>query len=59
MLTLVLPNVTGAPGAPVFAEPSRTVGVVSLVLYLVFAFVQTVRHPEYFVAGAERSRRSR
>ncbi len=51
MLTLVLPNVTGAPGP--YYSPSHLafVGIVSLVLYLVFAFVQTVRHPEYFVAA--------
>jgi Ca2+:H+ antiporter len=49
VLTMVLPNVTSAPGP--YYSPSHLafVGVVSLVLYLVFAFVQTVRHPEYFM----------
>jgi Ca2+:H+ antiporter len=49
VLTLVLPNATGMPGP--YYSPSHLafVGVVSLVLYLVFAFVQTVRHPEYFM----------
>jgi Ca2+:H+ antiporter len=49
VLTLVLPNVTGTPGP--YYSPSHLafVGVVSLVLYLVFAFVQTVRHPDYFM----------
>jgi Ca2+:H+ antiporter len=49
VLTLVLPNVTGSPGP--YYPPSHLafVGVVSLVLYLVFAFVQTVRHPDHFL----------
>jgi Ca2+:H+ antiporter len=49
VLTLVLPNVTSTPGP--YYSPSHLafVGVVSLVLYLVFAFVQTVRHPDYFM----------
>ena len=53
VLTLVLPNATGAPG-PYYA-PSHLafVGVVSLVLYLVFAFVQTVRHPDHFSLVAD------
>lgn len=49
VLTLVLPNATGTPGP--YYSPSHLafVGVVSLVLYLVFAFVQTVRHPDHFL----------
>jgi Ca2+:H+ antiporter len=49
VLTLVLPNVTSTPGP--YYSPSHLafVGIVALVLYLVFAFVQTVRHPEYFM----------
>jgi Ca2+:H+ antiporter len=52
-LTLVLPNYTlGVPG-PVFTRAQLVfVGVVSLVLYGVFVFVQTVRHRDYFLAGA-------
>ncbi len=51
-LTLVLPNYTlGAPG-PVFTAAQLVfVGVVSLVLYGVFVFVQTVRHRDYFLSG--------
>jgi Ca2+:H+ antiporter len=51
-LTLVLPNYTlGAPG-PVFTQAQLLfVGVVSLVLYGVFVFVQTVRHRNYFLSG--------
>jgi Ca2+:H+ antiporter len=50
VMILVLPNATGAPGP--YYSPSHLafVGVVSLLLYLVFAFVQTVRHPELFLA---------
>ena len=52
-LTLVLPNHTlGVPG-PVFTPPQLVfVGVVSLVLYGVFVFVQTVRHRDYFLSRA-------
>jgi Ca2+:H+ antiporter len=51
-LTLVLPNYTlGAPG-PVFTRAQLVfVGVVSLVLYGVFVFVQTVRHRDYFLSA--------
>jgi Ca2+:H+ antiporter len=49
MLTLVLPNATSTPGPYYSPTHLAFVGVVSLVLYLVFAFVQTVRHPEYFI----------
>lgn len=52
-LTLVLPNHTlGAPG-PVFTPAQLVfVGVVSLALYGVFVFVQTVRHRDYFLSAA-------
>jgi Ca2+:H+ antiporter len=51
-LALVLPNYTlGAPG-PVFTGAQLVfVGVVSLTLYGVFVFVQTVRHRDYFLSG--------
>jgi Ca2+:H+ antiporter len=51
ILTLVLPNVaTTAPGP--FFSTSQLVfaGIVSLVLYVSFVFVQTVRHRDYFLA---------
>jgi Ca2+:H+ antiporter len=58
ILTLVLPNVaTTAPG-PVFSTSQLVfAGIVSLVLYGAFVFVQTVRHRDYFlpVAGGEES----
>lgn len=50
-LTLILPNVaTTAPGP--FFSTSQLVfeGIVSLVLYGSFVFIQTVRHRDYFLA---------
>src|SRR3954453_21245196 len=58
ILTLVLPNVaTTAPG-PFFSKSQLVfAGIVSLVLYGAFVFVQTVRHRDYFlpVGGGEES----
>jgi Ca2+:H+ antiporter len=49
ILTLVLPNVTSVPG-PVFSTSQLIfAGVVSLVLYGSFVFIQTVRHRDYFL----------
>jgi Ca2+:H+ antiporter len=49
--TLILPNVaTSAPG-PVFSRSQLAfAGIVSLVLYGAFVFIQTVRHRDYFIA---------
>lgn len=49
-LTLVLPALTRTTPGPTFS-PSQLVfaGVMSLVLYAVFLFVQTVRHRDYFL----------
>jgi Ca2+:H+ antiporter len=49
-LTLVLPTFTSTTPGPTLS-PSQLVfvGVVSLTLYAVFVFVQTVRHREYFL----------
>lgn len=50
-LTLVLPNFTTTTPGPVFTTSQLAfVGIVSLVLYGVFVFVQTVRHPDDFLA---------
>lgn len=50
VLTLILPNATDPPQGPYYSPHHLAfVGVVSLVLYFVFAFVQTVRHPDYFL----------
>jgi Ca2+:H+ antiporter len=49
-LTLVLPSFTSSTPGPTLA-PSQLIfaGIVSLALYGVFVFVQTVRHREYFL----------
>ncbi len=54
VLALVLPNFTRAIPGPYYA-PSQLVfvGFVSLCLYGVFLFVQTIRHRDYFTTGAE------
>ncbi len=50
-LTLILPNVATSVPGPVFSTSQLVfAGVVSLVLYGGFIFVQTVRHREYFLA---------
>lgn len=49
-LTLVFPSLTSsAPGQAFTSFQLIFVGIVSLVLYLVFVFVQTVRHRDYFL----------
>jgi Ca2+:H+ antiporter len=53
-LSLVLPNFTTTAVGPAYS-PSQLVfaGTVSLVLYGVFIFVQTVRHRDYFLPDPE------
>jgi Ca2+:H+ antiporter len=50
-LTLILPALTTTTSAPTFS-PSQLIfaGVMSLALYGVFVFVQTVRHRDYFLS---------
>ena len=49
-LTLILPNVTTSVAGPVFSTSQLGfAGIVSLVLYGSFVFVQTVRHRDYFL----------
>ncbi|HKQ97085.1 MAG TPA: ionic transporter y4hA [Candidatus Polarisedimenticolia bacterium] len=49
-LTLVLPTFTSTTPGPTLSPAQLVfVGVVSLALYAVFVFVQTVRHREYFL----------
>ena len=49
-LTLILPNFTTSVPGPVFNMPQLAfAGVVSLLLYGLFVFVQTVRHRDYFL----------
>ncbi|PZR00605.1 MAG: ionic transporter y4hA [Cereibacter sphaeroides] len=58
--TLVLPNFTLAVHGPVYAPKQLlVVGLVSLTLYFVFVFVQTIRHREYFLDASPASEGSR
>jgi len=53
VLTLVLPNVTATAPGPVFSAPQlMMVASAALGLYLVFVFVQSVRHPLDFLTEA-------
>jgi len=54
VMTMVMPNHLVATPGPTLARSQLVfVGVMSLVLYLTFVFVQTVRHRDYFlVEGA-------
>jgi Ca2+:H+ antiporter len=50
VLTMVVPNVTTSLPGPRFTHLQLAfAGVVSLVLYATFVFVQTVRHRDYFL----------
>jgi len=50
VLSLVLPNFTTSLPGPVFNTPQLIfAGIVSLVLYVSFVFVQTIRHRNYFL----------
>lgn len=50
ILALVLPNYTVSTPGPTYSGGQLAfVGLVSLVLYLVFVLVQTVRHRDYFL----------
>ncbi len=53
VLALVLPNYTLATSDPTFSPAQLLfVGIVSIVLYSVFLFVQTIRHRDYFLSDA-------
>jgi Ca2+:H+ antiporter len=55
-LTLVLPAYTSTTPGPTFSPAQLAfAGVVSLVLYGVFVFVQTVRHRDYFLPEGSES----
>ncbi len=50
ILTLVLPSFTSTTPGPMLSRAQLVfVGLVSLALYAVFVFVQTVRHRDYFL----------
>ena len=58
-LTLVLPNVTIATPGPVFSTSQLVfAGVISLVLYGSYVFVQTVRHRGYFLPVKGKSKKA-
>ena len=52
-LTLILPNFTLAAAGPYYAPVQLVaIGVMSLILWGVFVFVQTIRHRDYFLESA-------
>ncbi len=49
-ITMILPNYTHSVPGPFYSSAQLLfVGVVSLLLYAVFLFVQTIRHRDYFI----------
>jgi len=61
ILTLILPNVATTVPGPFFSTPQLVfAGIVSLLLYGSFVFVQTIRHRDYFlpIGGSEDSHAS-
>ncbi len=54
-ITMILPNYTKTVLGPFYSAAQLLfVGIVSLLLYAVFLFVQTIRHRDYFIAeGAD------
>src|SRR6185437_15250538 len=58
-LTLVLPNVTIAAPGPAFSTSQLVfAGIISLVLYGSYVFVQTVRHRGYFLPAKGKSKKA-
>ncbi len=54
VLSMVLPNYAIAvPGPTLSTSQLVFAGIISLVLYLVFVFIQTIRHRDYFLAQSE------
>lgn len=54
VVTLVLPNFTTSVPGPIYSRfQLGFVAVISLVLYLTFLFVQTVRHRDYFLPARD------
>jgi Ca2+:H+ antiporter len=53
-LALIVPNFTRTTPGPLYAPAQLLfVGFVSLLLYCVFLFVQTIRHRNYFIAAGQ------
>jgi Ca2+:H+ antiporter len=54
VLTMVMPNYTVTQDGPIYAPPQLAfVSAVTLLLYAVFLYIQTMRHREYFLPTAE------
>src|SRR6195952_3199568 len=53
-ITLVMPNYTLTTLGPVYSAAQLAfVSVVTLILYGVFLYTQTIRHRDYFISGAD------
>src|SRR4051812_46043944 len=49
-ITLILPNTTATTPGPVYSEAQLGfVSVVTIILYVVFLYTQTIRHRDYFI----------
>jgi Ca2+:H+ antiporter len=54
VLSMVLPSyATSLPGPELTGSQLIFAGIVSLVLYLTFVFIQTIRHRDYFLAAED------
>jgi Ca2+:H+ antiporter len=52
-ITLILPNYTVATPGPIYSATQLAfVSVVTIILYAVFLYIQTVRHRDYFIRDA-------
>jgi Ca2+:H+ antiporter len=52
-ITLILPNYTVATPGPIYSPAQLAfVSVVTIILYAVFLYIQTVRHRDYFIRDA-------
>lgn len=55
ILTLILPNVAAAAPGPYFSTSQLIfAAIVSLILYVSFVFIQTIRHRDYFLSADAR-----
>src|SRR5881227_4353028 len=53
-ITLILPNTTATTPGPVYSQAQPGfVSAVTIVLYAVFLYTQTIRHRDYFIADSE------
>ncbi|WP_458759940.1 calcium:proton antiporter [Afipia sp. TerB] len=53
-ITLILPNYTQTTPGPVYSGSQLAfVSVLTVILYAVFLYIQTIRHRDYFIAGMD------